>query len=142
MDNEQWIKSIKVEELCEQHQDFVRCIGWEDTLKLIKAFGKTVLYFSKIKPNKPFNEDYQRIAQLVGLENTLKLEKTFRGEWVHLNGLDEVIREKKHEYIIKNFKGNNQRALALITGMSEQWVYEIIKKDRRKKYQARQLGLF
>lgn len=137
-----WINSIKTEELCGQHQDFVRCIGWDHTLLLIRAFGKTILYFSEIKPGKPLDADYQLMIQLIGHDNTLKLEKTFRGELMHLNGLDNVIREKKHEYIVRNFKGNNHRELAIATDLSVEHVYKIIREDRKRKHAARQLKLF
>lgn len=140
--NMNWLQDIKTEELCEQHQDIVRCIGWDNTLKLIGHFGKTGIYFSAIKPGKPLDEDYQTMVTLIGFETTLKLVGHFKGELLHLNGLDEVIREKKHEYIVGNFKGNNQKELARITGISEQHVYKILRQENEKKRMARQLKLF
>lgn len=137
-----WLNDIKIEELCEQHQDIVRCVGWDNALKLIKHFSKTGIYFSEIKPGKPLDEDYQTMTQLIGFEATMRLVRCFQGELMHLNGLDEIIREKKYEYIARNFRGNNQKELARITDLSEQQVYKILKKEREKRLMARQLRLF
>ena len=137
-----WLRGVRIEELCEQHQDIVRCVGWENALKLIGHFGKTGIYFSAIKPGKPLDEDYQTMITLIGFEATMRLVKCFQGEPMHLNGLDEVIREKKHEYIARHFKGNNQKELARITGLSEQHIYKILKKENERKRMARQMKLF
>lgn len=72
-------------------------------------------------------EQYQEMAELIGLENTIKLIEHFGKTTVYFLSLDRFIREKKRQYILRNFKGSNHRELARITGYSLVWVYEILR---------------
>lgn len=137
-----WMDDIKTEDLPEQYQDIVRHIGLKNTVKLATYYSKIGFYFSEIKPGRTLSNEYAEMAEQIGIENTLKLAKCFRGELIHFCGLDETIRLKKREYIMKNFAGNNHKALARATGYSEQWIYEILWDEQKKKRMARQLKLF
>lgn len=85
---------------------------------------------------KDLPENYQEMAELIGIENTMRLAEYFGKQGFYFKSLEEIIRKKKREYIIKNFKGGNHKELARATGYSEQWVYEILKEDAEDK-QAR-----
>ena len=137
-----WLDDIKTEELPELYQDIVRHIGLESTVRLAEHFSKLGFYFAEIKPGKPFSQDYEEMAAQIGIENTVKLAKYFRGQSVYFVGLAETLRQKKREYITKNFTGNNHKELARATQYSEQWVYEILWDEQKKKRMARQLKLF
>ena len=133
---------IKIEDLSEQYQDIVRHIGLDNTIKLAGYYGKFGFYFSEIKAGRPFSKEYQEMAEQIGPENTLKLARYFKGELVYFAGLEEIIRQKKCEYIMKNKTGDNHKELARVTGYSERWVYEIIWQEQQKKRMVRQLKLF
>ncbi|MDN3515343.1 MAG: hypothetical protein NG747_13225 [Candidatus Brocadia sp.] len=137
-----WLNDIKTEDLSRQYQDVVRHIGLEKTVKLAGYYSKQGFYFSEIKPGRPVGKDYQEMAEQIGLENTLKLARYFKGQLIYFAGLEETIRQKKREYIVQHFKGDNHKELARATQYSEQWVYEILWEDQKKKRMVRQLKLF
>lgn len=137
-----WLQDIKIEELPPQYQDIARLIGLENTVKLAERFNKLGFYFAAIKPGKPLSQEYQEMCDLIGLENTIKLAGYFRGGLVYFLGLEEIVKQKKYEYIMKNKTGGNYKELARATGYSERWVYEIIWNEQQKKRMARQLRLF
>ncbi|GJQ23592.1 MAG: hypothetical protein HBSAPP01_13820 [Candidatus Brocadia sapporoensis] len=138
-----WLNDIKIEQLPAQYQDIVRHIGLENTVKLAGYYSKLGFYFSEIKPGEPFCKEYQEMAGQIGTENTLKLARYFKGELIYFAGLEEVIRQKKYEYIVQHFKGDNHKELARATHYSEQWVYEILWREQQKKRMAaKQLKLF
>ena len=89
-------------------------------------------WIREIKPDE-LPEHYQQLEKLVGMENTLKLAGFYNKQGFYFSGLDELIRKKKREYIIKNFNGKNHKELARITEYSEQWVYEILKGERDER---------
>lgn len=74
---------------------------------------------------------YQEMAEVVGLEATIKLAEYFGKIPVYFPSLEGVIRAKKEEYIMKNFKGDNHEELARDTDYSLVWIYEIIKRARK-----------
>ena len=80
-------------------------------------------------------EEYRIIAGIIGLENTLKLAEYVGGLQFYFRKLDTFIAQKKKEYILKNFNGNNHMELARATNYSLQWIYQILKngKDERQK---------
>src|SRR5574337_747505 len=137
-----WLHDVKIEELPQQYQDIVRYIGLENTIKLAEYYSKMGFYFAEIKPGKPLSADYQEMTKQIGIENTLRLARYFRGSAVYFVGLAETIRIKKREYIIRNFAGNNHKELARATQYSEQWIYEILWEEQKKKRMAKQLKLF
>jgi len=137
-----WMNDIKTEELPELYQDIARHIGLENTVKLAEYYNKLGFYFSVIKPGEALSPGYREMCGHIGRENTFKLAKYFRGELIYFVGLEEVIRLKKRDYIMKNFAGNNHKDLARATGLSERWVYEILWDEQKKKRAERQLKLF
>ncbi len=86
-------------------------------------------------------KQYQEMAELIGLENTIKLIECFGKQPFYFPSLDKFIREKKKEYIIKHFSGNNHRELARATRYSLVWVYEILR-DHKALSKIKQKMLF
>ncbi|GIL19505.1 MAG: hypothetical protein DWB56_14820 [Candidatus Jettenia sp.] len=84
---------------------------------------------------------YQEMVRLIGIENTIKLIEHFGKMPFYFISLDGFIREKKKQYIIKNFTGNNHHELARVTGYSLAWVYEILR-DQKALNKVNQKLLF
>lgn len=78
-------------------------------------------------------ESYREMAELIGVENTIKLAMHYYKQGFYFKSLDEPIMKKKEEYIKKNFDGRNHRELARATGLSERWVYEILKNGKNTR---------
>lgn len=90
-------------------------------------------------------EQYQEMSRLIGMDNTIILAAYYGKSGVYFPSLDGVITAKKKEYIVKNFKGDNHKALARETDYSERWVYEILEEARRARMREnaqRQRSLF
>lgn len=85
-------------------------------------------WLKEIKADE-LKEPYKEMAGLIGIEATIKLAQFFSKQGIYFRSLEDLIAQKKKEYIVKNFNGNNHRELARATGYSEQWVYKILKND-------------
>lgn len=77
-------------------------------------------------------EPYNEMAELIGIEATIKLAEYFAKQGIYFRSLDNLVSEKKKQYIIKYFNGANHRELARETGFSIQYVYQIIKEHKIK----------
>lgn len=75
-------------------------------------------------------QQYQKMAGLIGMENTIKLIEHFGKLPFYFVSLDGFIREKKRQYIVRNFNGSNHHELARTTGYSLVWVYEILREQK------------
>lgn len=84
---------------------------------------------------------YKKMVELIGLESTIKLIEHFGKLPFYFAGLDGFIREKKHQYIVKHFNGNNHAELARATGYSLVWVYEVLR-DQKALSKIKQKLLF
>ncbi|HHT9137366.1 MAG TPA: Mor transcription activator family protein [Candidatus Wunengus sp. YC60] len=84
---------------------------------------------------------YREMAEIIGIEDTIRLAEYFGKTGVYFVSLDGIIREKKKQYVIKNFTGDNHRELARITNYSLVWIYDIIR-DHKALSKIRQKVLF
>ena len=86
-------------------------------------------------------KQYREMAEIIGVENTIRLAEYFGKTPVYFPSIDPVIREKKKQYIIENFRGDNHYELARATEYSLVWVYDILK-EHKKAQQRKQRKLF
>ncbi len=82
--------------------------------------------------------DLELVARECGMEVALSLAEKMGSVSIYIRPLDGLISRKKEDYILRNFDGSNHKELAIATGYSERWVYEILRRER----DDRQTGLF
>lgn len=83
-------------------------------------------------------KDLQLVAQECGIDVALKLVQQLGGVQLYICKMDALLFNAKRRYVFDKFSGANHTELALATGMTERWVYDILAEDR----DARQTGLF
>lgn len=94
-------------------------------------------WFEGMKP-EDLEGDLQLVARECGMAVALLLAEKLPGVQIYVRGQNGLVTKKKEEYVIKNFDGGNHKELAVATGYSERWVYEILTRHRDRK----QTGLF
>lgn len=77
--------------------------------------------------------DLQLVAHECGLDVAIKLAEKMGGVGIYIRPVDSLIAKKKEEYIKKHFNGANHKELAIATGLSERWVYEILNRERENR---------
>lgn len=77
--------------------------------------------------------DLQLVAQQCGMEVAIKLAEKMGSVGIYIRPIDSLIAKKKEEYIKRHFNGINHKELALQTGISERWVYEILNREQNEK---------
>lgn len=71
---------------------------------------------------------YRQIAERIGVEPTLQVADLVQGTSSHyFPKLDDLMAEVRNKQIIAEFNGRNHRHLALKYGLTERWIYEIVK---------------
>lgn len=83
--------------------------------------------------------DLQLVAQECGIEVAVRLSEKMGSVSIYIRPIGALIARKKEEYIVRHFNGSNHKELAIATGYSERWVYEILD---REKTRFKQSGLF
>ena len=79
---------------------------------------------------------YREMAELIGIECTIKLAIYYCKQGFYFRNLDELIADKKTQFILKNFTGNNHAELSRATGWSVRYIYDKLKEvrdDRQKE---------
>ena len=84
--------------------------------------------------------DLALVANECGLDVALALAEKMPSVPVYIRPISGLIRKKKEAYIIKHFTGSNHKQLALDTGYSERWIYEVL--SRRREERSKQPLLF
>lgn len=84
-------------------------------------------------------EHYQDVAEVIGLENTIKLAEKLHGAPIYFKNPEKLFLPVKVRYIRENFNGCNHRRLALATGLTERYVYQVLE---RKEEEGKQGELF
>ena len=84
--------------------------------------------------------DLQLVANECGIDIAIRLAEKMGSVSIYIRPIDSLIAAKKEDYIVKKFNGINHKELAIATGYSERWVYEIL--DRRATAKRRQPSLF
>ena len=73
-----------------------------------------------------FPGDMQLVAQQCGVDVAVKLAEKMGSVRIYVIPIKGILAQKMDEYIIKNFKGNNHKELAIETGVSESHVYDVL----------------
>jgi Mor family transcriptional regulator len=85
--------------------------------------------------------DLQLVARCCSVEIAIELAEKMGSVTIYVRSIDNLLVGKKREYIVKHFTGNNHKQLAIETGVSERYVYDVLADERRKK-QSGQKKLF
>ena len=71
--------------------------------------------------------DLRRIAEVIGIEPTLDLAKAFRGTYLYIHNLDDMLREIRNEDIRKSYsKGTKVTDLAIKHRLTERQIWNIL----------------
>lgn len=97
-------------------------------------------WLKELKPEDMLG-DLHLVAVHCGIDVALKLAEKMGSIRIYIRPLEDHIKGKKREYIIKHFTGNNHKELAIAVGSSEEWVYQVIK-EHRQALQIKQRRLF
>ena len=92
-------------------------------------------WFDDIKP-EDLPGDLQLVAQECGMEVALSLAENMGSVQIYVRPLNGLISKKKEEHILQHFDGSNHKELAIATGYSERWVYEILNRKKNEKQTA------
>ena len=85
---------------------------------------------------------YRRMAAQIGVPATLKVAELVQGTSSHyFPKLDDVMTQLRNRRLIAEFNGRSHRQLALKYGLTERWVYEILKPEK-DKLSEQQITLF
>jgi Mor family transcriptional regulator len=86
------------------------------------------------------NEDMRLIAERCGLDVAVKILQELPGVafFVPKNGFQKVLTA----YIRHSYNGTNAKVLALATGMTERYVYEVVRQGHQTEIEEMQLPLF
>ncbi len=77
---------------------------------------------------------YRKMAAVIGIENTLALGREFGGMSIYFPKVRAAILLKsRHQTIIREFNGRNYAELARKHHLTEAWVREIVKRERKAK---------
>ena len=74
------------------------------------------------------NADMRLVAEACGVETAVKLLTELPG--IHISIPKAGVRRVIWAYVRKNYNGKNIKKLALEVGLSENWLYGILKKDK------------
>lgn len=85
--------------------------------------------------------DLQLVAIHCGMDVAIKLAEKMGSIRIYIRPIDGIVSEKKREYVVKYFTGNNHKELAIVVGSSEEWIYRVIK-EHRQASQIKQRRLF
>ena len=80
-------------------------------------------------PAERFPEPYQTMAREIGIPYTVRLAELFGGSGMYFPELDKLLTELRNANIRAEFDGGNHKALARKYGLSERWIYEILKAE-------------
>lgn len=73
-------------------------------------------------------EPYRQIADTIGVENTVKLAFLYQGTPLYFPKFDNVVGDMRNKRIREEYaSGAGYRELAIKYGLTERWVYTIIK---------------
>lgn len=86
-------------------------------------------------------EHYQDVVAVIGIDATVKLAQAFPGVPLYFKHVDRLLLPAKKAYVLAKSTGNNQRRLALDTGLPLASVYEILKADHEEKHGWKQEAL-
>ena len=76
------------------------------------------------------------VAERCGIGVALSLAEELAGMQIYIASPDSLVADLKKQYIHDKFNGANHEALALETGYSLRWVYEILKEEEDVKQSA------
>lgn len=128
-----WVDYIQVEDLPELYQTIAGAIGREAMITLTLAIPKMNLYLRDPdgidweKPVAELPEDYQLCIDAIGVEATIKLASVLTGGLLYLKSADTVFLPAKVQYIRAHFNGHNHRRLAVATGLSQTFIYDVLR---------------
>ena len=83
-------------------------------------------WLAELNPETDLTENYRLIVGVIGLENTIKLAAAFPSVPIYLKNPDKLLMPVKIRYVHKHFNKHNHRKLALITGLSERYIYKLV----------------
>lgn len=72
-------------------------------------------------------EDYQMLAQAIGMDGLLNLVKHYGGMQIYIPKKDNLLRDMKVKEIRQKFNGRNIKQLVNEFGVSESFVYKVIR---------------
>lgn len=75
------------------------------------------------------NADMKLVAECCGIEIALKLLTSLPG--ISISVPKFGIRKIARDYIIKNYNGKNAKKLAFETGLTENYIYKILREERQ-----------
>lgn len=131
--NHTWRDHIRVEDLPELYQTMAAAIGRDAMIDLALAMPKMNLYLRapwSIAPETPddeLSEDYQLVIGAIGRDAAMKLAEALTGGLLYLKSADTVFLPAKVRYIREHFNGRNHRRLAIATGLSQTFVYDVLR---------------
>lgn len=86
--------------------------------------------------------DLRRIAKVAGLEAAVRIARSFRGTFLYVPGLDDMMRRARDEIIRKEFDGGiNIKALARRYGLTERRVRMILNSPSEEELPIELLNL-
>lgn len=73
--------------------------------------------------------DLRRIAEVAGIEAAVKIGQAFRGTYIYIPGLDDLMKRARDERIRKEYdEGKLVKMIAVKYGLSERGTWKILKK--------------
>lgn len=87
-------------------------------------------WIKELKPDD-LPGDLQLVAQECGMEVAITLAEKLGSIAIYIRPIDRLMSKQKAKYIKEHFNGNNHKELAIATGYSERWVYEILTGENR-----------
>lgn len=71
--------------------------------------------------------DLKRIAEVVGVDVAIRIAKEFRGTYLYIHSLDDLLREIRDKKIREEYTaGKKVRELAIKYGLTERWIWNIL----------------
>jgi Mor family transcriptional regulator len=72
--------------------------------------------------------DLRRIAEVIGVDCTLKIAKAFRGTYLYIHSLDDLLREIRNKSIREDYTAERLEVsrLAVKHGLTERQIWNIL----------------
>ena len=90
-------------------------------------------WVDELVPAMLSDEMHREIATEIGMSNFLKLSQLVGGGDFYVPRQESILRPLRNQKIQEEFNGCNTKELARKYGVSQRWVYQIVKRSAKKR---------
>jgi Mor family transcriptional regulator len=76
--------------------------------------------------------DLRRIAEVAGLEAAVRIARAFRGTYLYVPGLDDLMKQIRDEKIRREYdQGGSVKRLSIKYGITERGIWKVLKRPEK-----------